>query len=1784
MATSANPPPGAFVVEDYDADPFATSNRDTQRQRYSAFDNSQFSLYQNGSPQQAKRALQAHLAETARRLQETSHLGNSLLQQQRELEERLQDVDKQQQDSEIGPELRQKLAELEREYNEVGRETARAFLPKSRVSSGETDLTTGGSVYSSEAHPSPSKISVPSRKQRNQQPSRINDIALATEISTSLLSQLKELQAVLLEKDEALKAANLDNSQLELEVEGLSQRLRTIDESESRLKDVNWNLETQVRDFEAQAKAALDKENRMNHSLSLAKSERSTVERELEDLKQLYAKLQDDQGSKSKYHETELLSLRRNVSMGETERGALQRKVEELASQNQELAKAVAYRMRPDDHATSDDTSPDDGVDEGHTMTPEHSPPPSPNKATPRHGQLESETLKHSLHHAHRMIQQLKNNIHREKTEKIELKRLLQDARDELETNRNSIHAPGSASKRRKNDKDIFKKPPRPDRLGAQRFDSQEVIVDDEEWEDHEILQATPSKRSRNVDVVPGSFPSGFSSAAETSTDDFETAHETSDAFETATERDGTATETDAFQTGVETLDGGSSDELTETEARPSTSGTVRIRRSSPTVPDRNAYESTASTSEDEDEDSDIRTPGQTHQPRFKLKMRQAGYRRSLSRAQQELLSDNSPAGKGSPGSVTGNSNHGTPQPAKSLLAELGALEGDSEDGSFMEGTPRRSSMLSLESSPEITRSVLGRSPFQSVPSKPAMVDSSMMTEPWPVNVAPELSISSISTEATKPNYPRPALSTISPLSTQNTEPQSALAPSLHVSSHSSQATEPKSALPPPLHVSSHSSQATEPKPVLLPPLQISSHYSLATEPISVLPPSLKMSTHNAQHTAPEVPSQPSLFLSSHSAQDTAPVHPPPTSLRMSEILARNTEPVSPVVAKIVPIALDYSSVAHQATKPLELPAPKEIPVQPLLMSSLSTQSTEPSEPSITTPDTKAFGGSSMRLSSLQEQATESEESPRQTSLQFSSLLSQATDPLPMARTRSQLSVYSSQTTEPVRPSNPARSLSALSSLATSPVLAHKPAPSQLSTFAAQATEPVEPYRPARSQLSTLSSLATSPVVAFKPAPSQLSGFTSQATEPTDPPRPTPHQLSVHAFQATEPVQSYKPTLLQTSVPHAQATEPVEPPRQTLSRDLGLSLQHTSPVEAVRPRNKFSSVVVLQDHQPESPILPAFSPSPEYPSTANRAPQLTLSFSSISSEDTEPSRPTTAQRIIPGTSLGTGASTQTEDQQKDKFDLGKLSFFNSVLPWDTAPSENNSKAEVSDTITRDGRIPLGPLAFNSVQAGRSPSPVKAVRMPTVDGGTQTMVSAETIDRLLAVRASQRHSGTLAAAGVEKSLSPPSSPRRNSNDRNPKRPGSSSSIRSRAASPPPLPAEYKQVIAAAALKSPQVVLPAPTTPGPATSPGAMGPPTLPASAYKKRPLTPTIRTNNLASSPKTGGTTPRPRYQSPKNDAVRSGASSPITRRSSMSSFASEVDHRLNIAGMPFAQTGLDPNKIEPRMIQAITQTMIGEFLWKYTRKAGRGGMSENRHRRFFWVHPYTRTLYWSEQDPATAGRAQLKAKSVAIESVQIVTDDNPFPPGLHRKSLIVTTPGRTIKFTAPTSQRHDTWFNSLSYLLRGADGEGTEQQQPEEEEIHNEFNPAYRSSSRQTGRSKASVTSNVTWRTSSPHHAEIPTLRHPTTPTPQRAPSTEPGPESGRFSSLSGMFRPNSALRNSFHSRKGRQSVQATGSEQPDERSSAHDLVQQLADQRVHDNNHPDEMVNVRACCDGKSD
>ncbi|CAO3671777.1 hypothetical protein G6F70_005024 [Rhizopus microsporus] len=135
------------------------------------------------------------------------------------------------------------------------------------------------------------------------------------------------------------------------------------------------------------------------------------------------------------------------------------------------------------------------------------------------------------------------------------------------------------------------------------------------------------------------------------------------------------------------------------------------------------------------------------------------------------------------------------------------------------------------------------------------------------------------------------------------------------------------------------------------------------------------------------------------------------------------------------------------------------------------------------------------------------------------------------------------------------------------------------------------------------------------------------------------------------------------------------------------------------------------------------------------------------------------------------------------------------------------------------------------------------------------------------------------------------------------------------------------------------------------------------------------------------------------------------------------------------------------VITAITKTMIGEWLLKHTRRYVGGGISENKHRRFFWVHPYTKTLYWSSIEPGIDG-SESKAKSAFIEAVvQVPSNNNQEASPM---SLLIRTPKRDLKLTAPTLERHEIWFKSLSYLLgRSTHAHPSTEESPTEESQYN---------------------------------------------------------------------------------------------------------------------------------------
>ena len=1369
---------------------------------------------------------------------------------------------------------------------------------------------------------------------------------------------------------------NSEKARLEHEATGFSLRLKSLDESEQRYKDENWSLETQIHEMITAAKEAASREQKVQQNLAATTAEKTTAQRELDDLKQNHGKLVEDHDASRKSHEAELAGLRRNVNLGDSERSALQKKVEELTSQNQELAKAVASRFRDGESEQAQDAISESEDLQFDPSESEHSPPPSPSKGIPRHSLLESETLKSSLHHAHRMIQNLKSNVQREKSEKLDLKRMLQEARDELDVRSRAGHE-SKRLKANKSQQELSKKPVRPNILGASRNSKTDVLVDDQDWEDRE---GSPSHRA-------GAGARTFSRPNEpvlsTESDAYQTANETDDGFETAEERN-TATNTDAFQTGAENLAGDSSDELTETEGAINRGRTVRDRKlfqqlASAKAGDRSSFQSTASTSAD-DGDYQVSTPAQAQPQRYRLKINR-GSRRS--RIGSEPLENSTPSTvKDSPASFVGNGVQG----GQSLFNELDNLNADSGDEA--ENTPSRSvrshrstpsmngSIRSRKSSTSMRRSVssqrsvpsgrpttvLYNGPVSEQPPVPKLplVDSGMMTEPWepkPVTQSFDEPDSTAGKESDSPSTPLNIATQDQPANARDIDPATR-------------------------------SPSVSPRTVWDQPLQMFANIIPTFGPASLK--STPLSTKSNASREPIRQDSPNHFEAS-GAYPEAYAHSEPES-----------ETASP-------------------------------PVRQGLGPSTSTS------------------------------------------------LSNAT-PAPVL------------------------SFSAIQALDTIPTLTH-----------ISVTPSIVAQQPGITTATPNS------------APEFIHDFSENMDREPELANVGPKQRSEQPVEAVEA---------------SSAPEHSDAGLQISGTTLGNSWAHPNGVGGIlgsvfgsRKAEHLSAAQIMEDETSQD--------SHPLPLSINKEGKLPL----------EEVPPNTASRGLPLDEKPRIPPLDMTDEASQ-----------TVLSSDQIDNLLSQKEEVQ----MDGQLPATAVMKPLSEIGALSPPTSSNRFETGD------LSKAKVREPSGVR---KPSG-MPAASMSKDVP--------TLTKSPKRPLSNASIRQRTDQYPPLPPDHQKAIAAAAQR---------TSDPPST--GIMGPPLAPASSYRNRtrtasrPRTPSEQQATQSPTSK-GGTTPRARYS-----AVRSQAS----RRSSMSSFASEIDERFNIRldGVPGVEAGTDP-----RMIQAITQTMIGEFLWKYTRKAGRGDMSSNRHRRFFWVHPYTRTLYWSDQDPSTAGRAQLKAKSVAIEAVRVVTDDNPMPPGLHRKSLVIMTPGRSVKITATTGQRHETWFNALSYLLlrTGPDGNAAGNDGYLSAEEIAEFNPSHDNNRR--SRSRVSFSS---WRSLSrnsnnrdlENQQTYSSRRAPSMQPPSRPQSQTPGgqnasvssrnsvqPQPARSKSRGGSFssriseywRPSNNITGSISSRHSKSSMQLAGVGSATD-VAVHDSAEDL--RRVIENAEREGGVeNVRACCDGK--
>lgn len=79
-----------------------------------------------------------------------------------------------------------------------------------------------------------------------------------------------------------------------------------------------------------------------------------------------------------------------------------------------------------------------------------------------------------------------------------------------------------------------------------------------------------------------------------------------------------------------------------------------------------------------------------------------------------------------------------------------------------------------------------------------------------------------------------------------------------------------------------------------------------------------------------------------------------------------------------------------------------------------------------------------------------------------------------------------------------------------------------------------------------------------------------------------------------------------------------------------------------------------------------------------------------------------------------------------------------------------------------------------------------------------------------------------------------------------------------------------------------------------------------------------------------------------------------------------VHQQARLASIDSEESELGEENERVKAINAVTQSMIGDWMTKTTRKyvVNKTGVSQyKRHRRYCWIHPYTRTLYWSATQP-----------------------------------------------------------------------------------------------------------------------------------------------------------------------------------------------------------------------------
>ncbi|THH09215.1 hypothetical protein EW145_g2167 [Phellinidium pouzarii] len=200
--------------------------------------------------------LQSLLDSKEKQLQKAGALGQRVLAQQMELEERvrqLQDIDGESAKvGEVSSEIRLRyrdLANTLKAWDEENVHLSSTFGNADVVQPQPSPTPDLSQNLSLNDQPAPSASQ--SRRAKNAA-RRANDVEFAFEIGSGLLTEVRRLQSILAERDKAVQDMKEEKDDLEKAVYSLQSALRAQEQNSDKFKEENWNLEVSLHEMRTQ--------------------------------------------------------------------------------------------------------------------------------------------------------------------------------------------------------------------------------------------------------------------------------------------------------------------------------------------------------------------------------------------------------------------------------------------------------------------------------------------------------------------------------------------------------------------------------------------------------------------------------------------------------------------------------------------------------------------------------------------------------------------------------------------------------------------------------------------------------------------------------------------------------------------------------------------------------------------------------------------------------------------------------------------------------------------------------------------------------------------------------------------------------------------------------------------------------------------------------------------------------------------------------------------------------------------------------------------------------------------------------------------------------------------------------------------------------------------------------------------------------------------------------------------------------------------------------------------